>query len=65
MPVGYGLGLGCAIFSYDQVLYFGFSSDEGAMPDVDRFKHFSDEVYGELLALAASKIKTNVATSAE
>lgn len=51
VPVGYGLGLGCAIFSYNQNLYFGLSSDAGAMDDVEKFKEIMDGVFGELLGL--------------
>lgn len=51
VPVGYGLGLGCAIFSYDKTLYFGFSSDMQAMEDVERYKELTDTVFEELLAV--------------
>jgi len=51
VPIGYGLGLGCAIFSYNQNLYFGLSSDAGAMDDVEKFKEILDGVFAELLAL--------------
>lgn len=50
VPVGYGLGLGCAIFSYNQNLYFGLSSDAGAMKDVEKFKELMDGVFEEMLA---------------
>ncbi|QQS39666.1 MAG: wax ester/triacylglycerol synthase family O-acyltransferase [Acidobacteriota bacterium] len=53
VPIGYGLGLGCAIFSYNQELYFGLSSDAGAMDDVEKFKEILDGVFNELLELAA------------
>jgi hypothetical protein len=49
VPVGYGLGLGCAILSYNQMLYFGLSSDAQAMPDVEKFKEILDEVFADLL----------------
>ncbi|MGB4988874.1 MAG: WS/DGAT domain-containing protein, partial [Pyrinomonadaceae bacterium] len=52
VPIGYGLGLGCAIFSYNQVLYFGFSSDAQAMPDVEVFKEIVDQVFVELIETA-------------
>ncbi len=42
VPVGYKLGLGCAILSYNQTLYFGLSSDAKAMNDVEKFKEFLD-----------------------
>lgn len=50
VPIGYGLGLGCAIFSYNQYLYFGLSSDAQAMPDVEKFKEILDEVFADLIA---------------
>ncbi|REJ75561.1 MAG: wax ester/triacylglycerol synthase family O-acyltransferase [Acidobacteria bacterium] len=52
VPIGYGLGLGVAIFSYNKELYFGLSSDKGAMDDVEKFKEVMDCVFEELLALA-------------
>ncbi|HKY03664.1 MAG TPA: WS/DGAT domain-containing protein, partial [Blastocatellia bacterium] len=48
VPVGYAIGVGCAIMSYDQKLYFGLSSDTQAMPDVERLKQFLDESFVEL-----------------
>ncbi|MFV0388462.1 MAG: wax ester/triacylglycerol synthase family O-acyltransferase [Pyrinomonadaceae bacterium] len=52
VPVGYGLGLGCAILSYDKSLFFGLSSDAAAMPDVERFNEILDETFQELLEFA-------------
>lgn len=48
VPVGYRLGLGCAIFSYDKTLYFGLSSDAQAMSDVEKFKEILDETFADL-----------------
>ncbi len=48
VPVGYAVGCGCAIMSYDQKLYFGLTSDTQAMPDVERLKEFLDESFVEL-----------------
>nr|WHV03908.1 putative wax ester synthase/acyl-CoA:diacylglycerol acyltransferase [uncultured bacterium] len=48
VPVGYQLGLGCAIFSYNRDLYFGLSSDAQAMSDVERFKEILDETFADL-----------------
>jgi diacylglycerol O-acyltransferase len=48
VPVGYGLGLGCAILSYNQTLYFGLSSDAQAMSDVEKFKEILEQVFEEL-----------------
>jgi WS/DGAT/MGAT family acyltransferase len=50
VPIGYGLGLGCAIFSYNQDLYFGLSSDAKAMADVEKFKEILDETFADLKA---------------
>jgi diacylglycerol O-acyltransferase / wax synthase len=50
VPIGYGLGLGCAILSYNQTLHFGLSSDAQAMQDVEKFKEILDEVFAELKA---------------
>lgn len=38
VPVGFGLGCGCAIMSYDQHLFFGLTADMKAMPDVERLR---------------------------
>ena len=59
VPIGYGLGLGCAIFSYNRVLYFGFSSDAQAMPDVEAFKTITDEVFAELLDFVENKVRVD------
>lgn len=63
VPIGYGLGLGCAIFSYNQTLYFGLSSDAQAMPDVEKFKELIDKVFEDLKA-TVEKLE-NQATSAK
>lgn len=48
VPIGYNLGMGTAIFSYDQKLFFGIGSDTQAMADVEKFKEILDECYAEL-----------------
>jgi diacylglycerol O-acyltransferase / wax synthase len=48
VPVGYAIGCGCAIMSYDQKLTFGLTSDTVAMPDVERLKAYLDESFAEL-----------------
>jgi hypothetical protein len=35
VPVGYQMGLGCAIYSYDQRLFLGLTADLAACPDVE------------------------------
>jgi diacylglycerol O-acyltransferase len=52
VPVGYAVGVGCAIMSYDQKLYFGLTSDVQAMPDVEQLKRFLDESFVELRGAA-------------
>jgi diacylglycerol O-acyltransferase len=52
VPVGYAVGCGCAIVSYDQKIYFGLTSDVQAMPDVERLRDYLDESYRELLKAA-------------
>ncbi len=53
VPIGYKLGLGCAILSYNQTLYFGLSSDAQAMPDVEKFNEILGEVFTDLKTTAA------------
>jgi diacylglycerol O-acyltransferase len=48
VPVGYAVGAGCAIMSYDQKLYFGLTADVQAMPDVEKLKQYLDESFLEL-----------------
>jgi diacylglycerol O-acyltransferase len=52
VPVGYAVGCGCAIVSYDQKIYFGLTADTQAMPDVERLRDFLNESYAELLQAA-------------
>jgi WS/DGAT/MGAT family acyltransferase len=48
VPIGYNLGMGTAIFSYDQKLFFGIGADTEAMSDVDKFREILDECFVEL-----------------
>ena len=48
VPIGYAIGIGCAIFSYDQKLFFGLTADAQAMPNVTQFKQLLDESFAEL-----------------
>jgi diacylglycerol O-acyltransferase len=52
VPVGYAVGCGCAIMSYDQKLYFGLTADAQAMPDVESLKQFLEESFVELCKAA-------------
>jgi hypothetical protein len=61
VPVGYAIGCGCAIMSYDQSLYFGLTSDTQAMPDVEKLKEALDQSFIELRAAAGvEEIKPKV-----
>ena len=61
VPVGYAIGCGCAIMSYDQNLYFGLTSDTQAMPDVEKLKEALDQSFVELReAAGVEEIKPKV-----
>lgn len=65
VPVGYAVGCGCAIMSYDQKLYFGLTADAQAMPDVESLKQFLEESFVELCkAAGVGIIKPQVMKSA-
>ena len=66
VPVGYAVGCGCAIMSYDQKLYFGLTSDAQAMPDVESLKTFLEESFVELRkAAGVDEIKPQVMKAAK
>jgi WS/DGAT/MGAT family acyltransferase len=52
VPVGWDLGVCCAIFSYNQALHVGLNSDLRACPDIERLRDFFDESFAELKAVA-------------
>lgn len=52
VPVGFAIGCGCAIMSYDQHLYFGLTADTQAMPDVERMRDCLYESFYELRQIA-------------
>lgn len=62
VPIGYRVGLGCAILSYNQTLYFGLSSDAQAMGDVEKFKEILDQVFADLMA-TVEKMEGQAATA--
>jgi WS/DGAT/MGAT family acyltransferase len=66
VPVGYKVGCGCAIMSYDQKLYFGLTSDAQAMPDVESLNRFLEESFAELRkAAGVGEIKPQVLRAAK
>ncbi len=48
VPVGYQMGLGCAIYSYDQRLFIGLTADVAACPDVELMLQSVEEALYEL-----------------
>ena len=65
VPVGYAVGCGCAIMSYDQRLYFGVTADGQAMPDVESLKPLLEESFVELRkAAGVDEIKPKVMKAA-
>ncbi|QQS44739.1 MAG: wax ester/triacylglycerol synthase family O-acyltransferase [Acidobacteriota bacterium] len=61
VPIGFGIGCGCAIMSYDQNLYFGISADAQTMPDVERLRDHLYESFHELRrAAGVEEIKPRV-----
>jgi diacylglycerol O-acyltransferase / wax synthase len=55
VPTGYDLGVGCAVHSYDEKLFFGLIADTHAAPDVDRLRDFLVLSIQELRRSAAVK----------
>ena len=52
VPVGYAVGCGCAILTYDQKITFGLTADVQAMPDVEKLRDFLNVSFAELLKAA-------------
>jgi hypothetical protein len=48
VPLGWEMGVGLGVTSYNQKLYFGYMADNGACKDVQRIKEFTDQAYIEL-----------------
>jgi WS/DGAT/MGAT family acyltransferase len=55
VPLGWDMGIGCAVSSYNHRMYFGLTADPSAAPDVGRLKEFLDQSYEELRAAAGSE----------
>lgn len=65
VPIGFGIGCGCAIMSYDQNLYFGLSADAQSMPDVAKLSENLDESFHELrVAAGVEEIRPRVMKAA-
>jgi diacylglycerol O-acyltransferase len=52
MPITWEMGVGCAVTSYNQKLYFALMADAKAAPDVERLGAFLTEAYVELRSAA-------------
>jgi WS/DGAT/MGAT family acyltransferase len=63
VPIAWEMGVGCAVTSYNQKLYFGLIADAKAAPDVDRLGDFLQQSYVELRS-AAGVTATEAATVA-
>jgi diacylglycerol O-acyltransferase / wax synthase len=55
VPIGYDLGVGCAVQSYDGKLFIGLIADAFAAPDVDRLRDFILVSFEELCKSVKSK----------
>jgi diacylglycerol O-acyltransferase len=52
VPIGNEMAVNCAIQSYNGKLYFGFTGDTEAAPDLGRVRDFLDEAFAELRTAA-------------
>jgi len=64
VPVGYQMGLGCAIYSYDQRLFIGLTADVAACPDVELALACVEEALHELRRAAGIQSIAVVETAA-
>ena len=52
LPVAPGMGLNVGVFSYNQLIHFGFIADSNAARDISRFRDFFMESFEELRTAA-------------
>jgi WS/DGAT/MGAT family acyltransferase len=52
VPITDGIGLGLAVFSYDDWLHVGLNADAGQLPDLEKLEQGILEAFGELVASA-------------
>jgi hypothetical protein len=50
VPIGGEMGINCAVLSYNETVFFGFTADVHAVPDSEKFPKFVDESIAELKA---------------
>ena len=52
VPIGGEMGINCAVLSYNGTVYFGFTADVTAAPDLEKLPRFVDRNIAELLRSA-------------
>lgn len=52
VPIGGEMGINCAVLSYNGMVYFGFTGDVNAAPDLEKIPKFVDRNITELLRAA-------------
>jgi hypothetical protein len=55
VPTGYELGIGVAVQSYDQRMFFGIIADAAVVPDVTRFRDYIRATFRNLCRAAGVK----------
>jgi WS/DGAT/MGAT family acyltransferase len=55
VPIAWSMGIGCAVTSYDQSLYFGLVADRQAAPDVDLLREGIERAWAELRTAAGQQ----------
>jgi diacylglycerol O-acyltransferase / wax synthase len=48
VPIGGEMGMNCAILTYEDTAFFGFTADTGAMPDAQVLEKFVTESFAEI-----------------
>lgn len=61
VPIGGEMGMNCAVLTYNNTAFFGFTGDAKAIPDLDRLPKFLMESFAELRkAMSARPAKKRV-----
>ncbi len=67
VPIGGEMGINCAVLSYNGMVYFGFTGDVSAVPDLEKLPRLVDQNIAELLRAAGirrSRVRKEKATAA-
>jgi WS/DGAT/MGAT family acyltransferase len=59
VPIGWRMGLGVAVMSYNGELCFALTADRGVLHDLDRLGEYVGEAFAELLAAAGADERHN------